>query len=59
MVKDSINNALGVVNSIVTSQTELSVQDYSNGVYFVKIKSFDAAGNSSAYTEPKKFYIEK
>lgn len=39
--------------------TSLSVEDLTDGKYFVKIKSIDLAGNKSGFCKMRKFFINK
>ena len=47
-----------VENTFVTS-TSYSVAHLANGDYFVRLKSVDAAGNESEYSQIRKFYLLK
>jgi hypothetical protein len=38
---------------------ELSISDFDDGKYYVKVKSIDAAGNKSAESKTRKFYLFK
>lgn len=56
---DSTFSGASIVESLFISETQLSVGSYSDGKYWAKVKSVDAAGNQSAYSNIRKFYISK
>ena len=43
----------------VTQDTEVTLDNYSSGYYYCKVRSFDAAGNIGGYSSIKKFYVNE
>jgi hypothetical protein len=57
--KDSLFTPEGIENYFVTKLMEMTLDGYSNGKYFCKVRSFDEAGNIGIVSEVKKFYINE
>ncbi len=59
VASDSAFHSTDIIESLFISDTELSVSSYPDGKYYVKVKSVDAAGNQSEYSNISKFFIYK
>jgi hypothetical protein len=56
---DSTFTPSAIVRSAFVSTGKLSVESLNNGKYYIMVKSIDAAGNASAYTDHRRFYLYK
>lgn len=56
---DSLFNAGSDIEIDVVTQNEYSVSSLEDGKYYVKVKSFDAAGNQGEYSNVIRFFLFK
>ena len=56
---DSVFSEGSIQDYFITQNTEISLEGYSSGFYFTKVRSFDAAGNLGESSAIRKFFVDE